>query len=356
MSDPFDPRVHKYNQRNDVSGYYTRAPLALKPFITEKAFTLHHDVSDVIKSVQVNATQRERNRSQVVRKENVIVPPIQAGTMYLRDFIDQKFWQHPLAEHQEKWQASFDEYALVDNQQSSEKAIRRDDLAKVVKNCIGDDVPEFVLDKFKALGQIASVERKIYWSDFRKLLQRAYELIKAELNTKTETPGLIQLMNKPRLADEDMGPLGEGSTMYRDTFCHAGSNTFKRAASANLNASLSRTLPKTMSDTFSRQQETEIDPASADLFSGTSKGTYQLPGYTGHIPANKRNIRKVEHSFGMEPRPKKNDLLVTRCSIGCVAGYTGYISSNAPVFSERATSCDPRVSNGAAYGADRRML
>ena len=158
---------------------------------------------------------------------------------------------------------------------------------------------------------------------YRTIISKAYELIQKDLTKSSEIPGLILLMNKPTLLDEEMGPLGLDSTMYRDTISFNGSNRLSKSASSSLSNTFARTFPKSTSDHF--VSSIEMDPAACVLNAGTAKGTMKLAGYTGHIPMNKRNVRKVEHSFGLDPRPQKNDLLVTRGCIGGVVGYTGTI-------------------------------
>ena len=52
--------------------------------------------------------------------------------------------------------------------------------------------------------------------------------------------------------------------------------------------------------------------AASDLAAGTPKGTQQLPGFSGHMPANTRNPRKVEHSAGAHLHPVVNSLRMTK--------------------------------------------
>lgn len=207
---------------------------------------------------------------------------------------------------------------------------------------------------------------------FREVAEEAVNAIVTEMQQKADIPILVKLSMKPRLVDEEMGPLGDSSTMYRDTFGYAAANILKNNSSSSVN--LSKTYPKTSTDNLTAS--IHMDPSTTILSAGTALGTMQLPGYTGHIPANKRNARKVEHSFGLVPRPFHNNLLLSQERVGCMAGYTGisyglpndprrfdinfmilgYVSKNAPEFRERVTSTDPRTTNGAAFGPIRRML
>jgi hypothetical protein len=70
----------------------------------------------------------------------------------------------------------------------------------------------------------------------------------------------------------------------------------------------------------------------------------------------------------------KNDLILTQRGLGCIKGYTGmyicfirvlwlnlFLEGHNPTYTlseprERATGCDPRTTQGAAFGPERRIL
>eukprot|EP01035_Chromulina_nebulosa_P019488 gene19488-25374_t len=145
-----------------------------------------------------------------------------------------------------------------------------------------------------------------------------------------------------------MGPVNDMSTLYRDTFSYHANQR------SNDKLKLLKTYPHTATEDY--LEKFDMDPSSKILNAGTTKGTFQLPGFSGHIPMNKRNARKVEHSIGLHTKPFLNNLLITQKSVGCLSGYSGYISTNAPPNITRLTGCDPRTSTGAAYGPVRYML
>lgn len=157
---------------------------------------------------------------------------------------------------------------------------------------------------------------------YRDVILQVVQLIDSELLVKSEIPPLIKLMMKPKLIDEEMGSLGKVTTIYQDSISDIAEKTAFRKA-VDVPSNLSKTLPKLTADAFS--SETFYDHSSTLLNNGTIRGTLQIPGYTGHIPVNKRNYKKVEHSFGLIPRPVYNNLLLSTHHVGCKAGYTGKI-------------------------------
>ena len=174
-----DPRAKKYCQWNDTSGYYTRSQVILDPYKTEKSLTLQTSTENLNLSVRINNEQRERNRSQVVRKDKLALPPLNGTTVYEKHFINQKSWKNELLSvNEERWSACFDEYAvtLSENQQDETglrssyriegRFILQNDLFKIVKSCLGENVPSFIIDKILTLGQIYSKERRIFYEDF----------------------------------------------------------------------------------------------------------------------------------------------------------------------------------------------
>jgi hypothetical protein len=61
------------------------------------------------------------------------------------------------------------------------------------------------------------------------------------------------------------------------------------------------------------------------LTQGTTKATVQIPGYTGHIPTNRRIPVKEKHCNGETIRPKDLNLTLTYPMLGGLPGYTGAV-------------------------------
>jgi hypothetical protein len=171
--------------------------------------------------------------------------------------------------------------------------------------------------------------------------------VEAECSMHREMPALLKLMNRPRIVDQNVGPLGDSSTTYRDNF-----NRKNEVAIRDKHPDFSYHNPKYQDDSV-----VQLNDSAKLLCAGTIKGTHQLPGFRGHMPANIRNQRKFEHSFGITTHPIDNNLRLTQRGIGCVLGYTGHQPKEVKgQHNERQTATDPRTTTGASYGPVRAYL
>lgn len=136
--------------------------------------------------------------------------------------------------------------------------------------------------------------------------------VEAECKFRRDLPALMVLMNRPRIVDKDLGSLGNMSSTYRDNF-----NAHKDLSFAEGHPGFAYT--KTEEPTNKKG----LNNAARILYAGTTNSTYHLPGFKGHIPANVRNSRKLEHSCGEDYHPVANNLRLTQRGMGCVLGYTG---------------------------------
>jgi len=337
-------------------------------FRQTKKINTKFDYQYTAKSHEILVAQRNGNKNQVVRPDKTITTTSDSSqsigqnplkkTVAMDTYIDQKSWMNIIrdAKDEDIWKQNFDLLAQEPN--NFEAKIKVNDIRKVVSNIFGPSCPAFVSDKFDKIGRDIQKERLVKWDDFRLQIPRIMAAIEADCTQKAETPGLIKLMNRARQVDPNLGPLGDISTVYRDTVVYRTTN---EATSPGKTMSLSPTsltkkakLPKPVTDgmRFSKP----LDPTSDLLGAGTTKCTNQIPGYTGHIPRNTRNLRKAEHAFGEQPHHVQNDLILTQANMGTTLNYTGHVSKYIATFGDRTTACDPRTSNGAAYGPVRCML
>jgi len=223
-----------------------------------------------------------------------------------------------------------------------EASILASDIHNVVVDCLGVEVPTFLVDKFVKLAVDLCRERRITWFNFSTVIPKVIDAYNRNINCISDIPTLVKLMSKPRLVDKNMGTLGDMSTVYRDTMNLESTQT-------NILTDNSTTCRSRPSSPMKRH-----DPTSTIINAGTPKVTMQIPGYRGHIPLNTRNIVKMTHSYGEHPHPVQNDLvLTTKLS---VLGYTGHFPSAGVAGSERTTGCDPKSTCGAGYGSERRIL
>jgi hypothetical protein len=251
----------------------------------------------------------------------VTLPSLTKTTVFFNNYVDIANWINRLKSIEEEvWNPAFNNYSYANP--SSSKGLLKEtvqisilakDVERLVQDVLGVNAPSFIVDKFTLLAQEKSVERMITWIDFKSIISQVITLLEFERVKRSEIPTLVKLMKEPSIIDKDMGPLGEISTVYRDT-TFASTTTKKSSA-------FPRTYPHTKADMF--LSTVPMDPTTSALSAGTAKGTCHLPGYTGHIPRNKRNDRKVAHSFALNPRPTYNNLLLSHQQVGCISGYTG---------------------------------
>jgi hypothetical protein len=178
---------------------------------------------------------------------------------------------------------------------------------------------------------------------YSTLIPTVVTAVEVECKFRRELPALMVLMNRPRIVDKNLGSEGSTSSTYRDNF--------------NKNKDLAF-VDDYQGFRYTKSEDGNgLNPAAKILYVGTTKSTHHLPGFKGHIPANVRNARKFEHSRGEEGHPVANNLRLTQRGMGCVLGYTGHVphETSGPR-QERTTACDPRTSNGAAFGSTRSLL
>lgn len=198
------------------------------------------------------------------------------------------------------------------------KSIQSQNIPRILKQFIHEALPSYIIDIVLKLASNHISERLISWDSFVRVIHQAVDLIEQQNNRKVETPCLVKLMNKEPIVDKSIGPTGNMSSMYRDTIDFTAKNKILKSS-----VNFSRTLPQstwnTINDTFA------LDPSQNALTAGTHKGTYHIPGYSGHIPRNKRSIRKLEHSLGSKYREVKANLVLTKSGTCAINGYSGNI-------------------------------
>jgi len=98
--------------------------------------------------------------------------------------------------------------------------------------------------------------------------------------------------------------------------------------------------------------KTGMFSTSQDMLAGTTRDTYHIPGYAGHIPASKRNPIVMLQGEMKEPRPIKNNLRLIYSHD--LPGYTGHQPKAARNdIGRNKGGLDPRTTSGsAACGMD----
>lgn len=342
-------------------GYYYRTPAQFDPYYTGNR--KNYNKNEWNNSATICSKMMQANRNQVVRDTSLptsfetSIPKALLRSTSSESFINFMNWKnYDNVQVNDHLKQSFDKFAGEDGK------VLVKDVPKLVRDCLGEDTPAFVIDKYCVIAWKVSYCGKIAWNDFSNHVPAILKAIEADCVCKREAPPLVKLMNKPRNHDKALGQYNISSTIYMDTYnFNAAEAQRELFSTVNMNATCP--LPGNVTNEplkceVKGTRRMALNPATKLLSSGTSKNTQQLPGYLGHIPYNVRNDKKREHSDGRYVHPVINDLMLTQKGMGCILGYAGYVplpSLNVK-FNERRTGTDPLTTTGAAFGADRRML
>jgi hypothetical protein len=369
LSFPLTPKIGEFPSDQDKFGswsgnygYYPRDAVTTSPFLTEKQMKGNISKEELIANKMITTQMFTKNKSQVEFKgkpttgtpgstapgtaassssgrgftSSSTTRPATSSQFLGKTIISDNFvnYQQYLTILKDKtingsldaFEKAFEKYLKFCPSSSirdSLGVISLFDIDLVVKDVLGNDCPEYIINRFKELGNSHAVHGEIGWNDFMLVIEQVIKAIESECIIHRELPPLIILMNKPRTIDPNLGSLGELSTTYRDNFKDAKGGVGDRISFSSLRK-----------DDINYEKPKEeigfgLNNANKILYSGTSKGTYHLPGYRGHIPVNIRNERKAEHGCGKIPHPVVNDLVLTQRGMGCVLGYTGkFVSSS----------------------------
>lgn len=220
----------------------------------------------------------------------------------------------------EDFQFAFDEVA-------KKKVIQLHDIVAIVRGVMGADVPLWILNKFTSFGRQMSTYKELTWPQFRQIIIQVQTIVDHESSQGGKNiPEWIH--GRPNT--------GTGLVAYRHNSSYMAD--FKEDLLVNFE---------------DMKQNASKTGSTRDLFVGTSKDTFQLAGYSGHIPANTNNAKKALHSKGENMRPQPCYLRLVSERIGSVPSYSGYIPKSTGLSGERTTGMDPLTSTGSAYRGGR---
>jgi hypothetical protein len=346
----------KFDSWHGNSGYYKRPETYLDPYKTDKMMCVGPTDEEAITNATLCATMRASNKSKVdVKRTNGTVAQEFTKSQNMENYIDQRSWSKKLLDYD--YDSFRDSFFLFLEEDAKTNLASSDDFSisvwtknvpKIVKHCLGNDVPEFIIDRFAVLSRKYNNEGRISWVVFREdVVPKVMAAVHSECQFRRELPALLQLMNRPRLVDKDIGALGDISTNYRDFFNKSSDISFSESSNFTFKKGVDA----------ADATPVVLNEASRVLCAGTIKGTLQTPGYKGHVPRNVSNLKKREHSNGQITHPVSNNLRLTQRGMGAVLGYTGHIPHVIEGGNrERCTGTDPRTSTGAAYGVVRAYL
>lgn len=349
---PLTPKVgevpldqDKFASWSGNHGYYPREPINQSNFRTEKDITGKFSTADLIENKLLVTKMFTKNKASVEFKGKTLngsggggssgflntttAPSSSTLALQTNTFTKTIQQNHFVNAHQslktfqtigtlDNFEKSFQKFIKLKPSNSLKPEAENNPIASlfdvdlIVKDCLGEDISEFIIEKFKDFANSIAKHGEIYWKDFISVIEKVYKAIESECAIHHDLPPLVLLMNKPREFDPNLGSVGDSSTTYRDNF--NGNHKFQ----------FNNTSPKGLHYSTPKQEiGSDLNNSAKILCAGTTKGTHHLPGYRGHIPTNVRNQKKAEHASGNVPHPVVNDLILTQRGMGCVLNYTG---------------------------------
>ena len=340
-----ETRSTKFSGWNGVSGYYQRSATSMQPYYTDNMKSQVYKKDLLRSSSEICAKMRVANKSQVVKTKRVeadeSVRPINfRRSVSHEQHVDFATINGTVTSTIGGGEDFRDAFFAVANNTNDDPYITMQDVPNVVMAGCGDGAPKFIMDKFMILCKRAEVGERVYWADFVRLVPRAIAAASADCSLKREEAPLVTLMNKPRINDPNLGPMHTHKSAYVDTFCISNNELLRKG------------VTKTKDNT----PHSILNIAAKDLALGTSKGTLQIPGYSGHMPLNLATERKKAHSYGEHLHPVVNSLRMTKKGGNNVLGYAAHTPWHAASDKERVCGTDPRTSTGAAFGPVRLII
>jgi hypothetical protein len=338
-------RDHRFGTMGATIGSYKREDVFKDPYKTDSKWKVTYDRLPALQSCKIAHEQRERNKNQVLKfgEGREAVEVAKAKTIYRDSFLDTRNYINELRKTIDEFKEAF--FAFPQEEEPEKSGLNCNYIRNLIYRVMGPETPAYVVAKFIKLAREKSLRRIISWEEFCGIIPIALEATYAEADPRgTLSRSGVNIYRKGAGEGDDelLGAYEETSSNYMDFFC-----------------SPIEPLPY-VHDFPELRAVIKRNPATRELYAGTTKGTAQVPGYEGHIPRNTRNHRKLEHSDGRCVHPVQNSLLLTERGqgCGCMLGYTGYVpqATARAVQKERTTGCDSKTTNGAAYGATRLML
>lgn len=342
-----ESNANKFSGWYGKCGYYEPPSRLLDTFQTDQKkgcslaesseFRRSFESTGALKKMQqATAPRFEKNNKE---KEEVVLPVL-AKSLSQTSYVSVKDMNKKLHDFQvDDFRAPFFNKARLRGQEDS---IDIADTAHVVLATLGNLSTEYFIDKVTKMAIASAVFRMVSWETFAKGLDIILQVVREETVIGREKMWQPQA---PNAADKGLGTGYQLTSNYREYFTR-GPPTRKPVIYHPDNN------PITKDKTTTIQTNREIKP----LHAGSAMSVQHIPGYLGHVPRNLSNPKKKDHSFG-QSRPMQNDLLLTQRGLGCIGGYAGH----NPIYwttdsIERSCGEDPRTTQGAAFGPERRML
>ncbi|CAM9946087.1 unnamed protein product [Ectocarpus sp. 12 AP-2014] len=196
------------------------------------------------------------------------------------------------------------------------------DMPKLIQGVLGRDVRPWILDRILKMFE-AKRDGKVTWLDFQDGLRKVAESARSDASYKEREMPEWLVANRKVMPAVTHGQLTE--SCYQMDMGKDGE------------------IPRDRRIWY----KTGMSSTTLDLFGGTTKATYQVPGYGGFIPASKMNLRAREHGDMKNSRRPRLDLrLFYRHNNPGYTGHAPAAACNDPGPSRCGS--DPLTTSGAA--------
>lgn len=160
------PDVEKFASWSGTHGYYPRAATATPQFKTDRMLNDSFNLDDLILNRTVCSRLLNKNKSLVEYKSTSGMDSEQRTLSRSNTFethVFHKRYLELLCEHDrtEKFREAFSKY-----QRNGNDSVSFYEIDLLVKDCLGNDAPEFIIGKFKEFGSSVTVRGEIQWKDF----------------------------------------------------------------------------------------------------------------------------------------------------------------------------------------------
>lgn len=165
------PESEKYLSWSGTYGYYGRISTSGQAFQTEKMANPAFTVKDIELNRTVNSRLMNKNKSLVEFKStrtNNILQNTLSRTNSVESFVDFKDTQSMLRDYgtPEQFRPSFERYLRQNPNIPGSEVVAVHSIGLMVKDCLGPQVPDFIIYKFKELSIGAAINGEVYWDDF----------------------------------------------------------------------------------------------------------------------------------------------------------------------------------------------
>lgn len=172
------PGGDKYLSWSGKYGYYPNrtSTASNSSFVTEKMLSPAFTLEDLVRNRTINSRQLNRAKSLVEFKGRSNSSGTLTGTMrqsysrsnFFESYVNYKDYQQLMRERgtPEMFKDAFDQHLRARPNGPGTEVVCIHEVEQVVKDCLGDDCPDFIIYKFRELSIGAAINIELHWLDF----------------------------------------------------------------------------------------------------------------------------------------------------------------------------------------------